>query len=421
MLRTPLTSMVSWSRAHGGLLRLKLPGPPTYLLTEPALIEQVLIKDWRNYRKDAYTRMLALILGEGLLTAEHEVWKHHRRVVQPGFHVARIRGYADRMVSLTNEALPRFSGEIDVHAELMRLTLHIVTETLFGADLTEDAEALGRALGDLMDDYAGMSELMMRLPAWVPLPGVRRRAAALHLINTLVHRLLDQRRQAGGDQGDLLSMLLHATQDGERPLSQEELRDEVVTLLLAGHETTAIGLAVTLHQLATHPEVQERLTREVREVLGSRPATFEDLTRLTYTSAVIDEAMRIYPPAWAIGREALQDVTLGDHTLPAGSQIVIAQWVTHRDPRWFDDPETFRPERWLDGLRERLPPGVYYPFGGGPRVCIGQRFASMEAVLALATLVQARRFSVTERTRLELVPSITLRPREGLHLKAEPL
>jgi cytochrome P450 len=280
-----------------------------------------------------------------------------------------------------------------------------------------DVDEVGRAFERVLKEIALRFRRPFKIPDWVPTPGNLRYRRGIRLLERLVSRILQERRAAPGDRGDLLSMLMSERDDEGNAMSDAQVRDELVTLFLAGHETTAIALSWTWYLLAHHPLVKDRLVKELFEELDRRPATVSDLPRLPFADAVVKEAIRLYPPAYVLGREALADCEIGGYPIPAGATVFMSPWVMHRDPRWFASPEKFLPERWLDGLAARLPRFAYMPFGGGPRVCIGDRFAMMEAVLVLATV--ARRYRLERISDAEVVPfpSITLRPEDGVWMK----
>jgi cytochrome P450 len=301
----------------------------------------------------------------------------------------------------------------DVHADMMRLALDIVARTLFGASAAGQAETVGRALEALMTYYASVMSLLPWL-RWLPTPGNRRFRRAVRDLNAVVYDMIARRRADGPGGEDLLSRLLPLRDEAGRGMTDRELRDEVVTLFLAGHETTALALSYCFYLLATHPDAEARLSAELAEVLRGRSPTSSDVPRLRYAEWVVKESMRLYPPAPSIGREAINDCEIGGYHVPKGTQIGLVQWIVHRDPRWFDEPEAFKPERWDNDRAKRLPRGAYFPFGDGPRICIGTHFAMMETVLILATVLQRYRLELAPGYRLELFPSITLRPKHGV-------
>jgi cytochrome P450 len=405
------------AREYGDVVRLRFGRMVVYLLSHPEHIELVLRGNHRNFRKDRGTRLLSGALGQGLLTSEGDTWRRQRQLAQPAFQLDQIQKYGAVMVAYTERLLQGWkTGETrDVHADMMRLTLDIVARTLFGTSAAGQAETVGRALDALMTYYASVMSLFPWLQ-WLPTPGNRRFRRAVRDLNAVIYDLIARRRADGPGGEDLLSRLLTLRDEAGQGMTDRQLRDEVVTLFLAGHETTALALSYCFHLLATHPEAEARLSAELAEVLRGRPPTSADVPRLRYAEWVVKESMRLYPPAPSIGREAIHDCEIGGYHVPKGTQIGLMQWIVHRDPRWFDDPTAFKPERWDNDLVKRLPRGAYFPFGDGPRVCIGNHFAMMETVLILATLLQRYRLELAPGYRLELFPSITLRPKHGVQV-----
>jgi len=312
------------------------------------------------------------------------------------------------------------AGEVrNIHEEMMAVTMTIVAEALFGADLTASAAEMGRTISELMEQFSRMLGLSARFqpPAWVPTPGNRRLRAAGRRVDRVILGVIEARRRSDTATDDLLSLLIRARDEDGGSMTDQQVRDEAMTLFLAGHETTALALTYALYLLARDPARQQRLADELGRVLAGRLPTLADLERLPYTEAVVLESMRLYPPAWGMGRQAITEVEIGGWRYPKGAEFVISPWVVHRDGRGFEDPEAFRPELWENDLARRLPRFAYFPFGGGPRVCIGNRFALMEAKLVLAVAVQRFRFAATAETSLTLMPSATLRPRQGVRLQ----
>jgi cytochrome P450 len=321
------------------------------------------------------------------------------------------------MVALTQQLLQTWQpGQArDVHADMMRLALEIVGQTLFGANVGGLADEVGRILEDAMHFFASPVFLFPWL-SWLPLPVTRRFRRVCRQLNDLMYKTIAHRRASGGEGDDLLSRLLLVRDEDGSQMTDAQLRDELVTLFLAGHETTALAMSFIFYLLALHPEAVTRLEAELDAVLGGRPPTTDDVPRLRYTDWVVKEAMRLYPPAPGIGREALTDCEIRGYFVPRGTQLSLAQWVVHRDPRWYEQPDDFRPERWDNDLARRLPRGAYFPFGDGPRICIGNYFAMMEAVLILATVAQRYRLELVPGYVLDLFPSVTLRPKHGMQM-----
>ncbi len=421
--RDPLNFLVRSSREYGDVVVLKFPGPPAYLLSDPEHIEQVLVKKNRNFAKDRVTKQMLGILGDGLLTSDGDFWRRQRRLAQPAFHHERIENYARTMVSYTERMLEnwRDGEERDIHHDMMRLTLEIVAKTLVDADIVGDAEEVGRALGTIMARYSdqGSGIFLRMIPDSLPTPSNVRFRRANQKLEEFIYGIIEDRRRSGRDTGDLLSMLLQVRDEDGSRMSDKQLRDELMTIVMAGHETTAIALSWTFYLLGKHPAIEEKLHAELETVLEGRPPTFEDLSRLPYTDAAVKESLRLYPPAWAIGREALEDCEIGGFHVPAKTQLFISQYVVHQDPRLFDSPEAFIPERWLDGSTDDLPKFAYFPFGGGPRLCIGQSFAKMEANLILATIAREFKLGIPVEPPPVPQPSITLRPKNGIRVTLE--
>jgi cytochrome P450 len=404
---------------YGEFAYYRLAHWPVYLVSDPEAIAEVLIRNHQNFIKNRlFWRQVTAIFGRGLVTSEGELWQRQRRLAAPAFNSKRLDAYAPTFVRLTREMMATWRpGEVrEIHGEMMSLTLRIAAKTLFDTEVQQDVETMDHAVNALAQEITSRFARPIVIPDAVPLPGHIRYRRALRQIEQLVSRMIGERRSVAEDRGDLLSMLLFGRDETGTPMADRQVRDEVVTLLLAGHETTALALSWTWYLLGKHPTVAGQVADEVRSVLGSSDATPEDMARLPFTEQVITEAMRLYPPAYAIGREALRECELGGYDVRKGLTIYISPWVLHRDARFFDQPQDFRPERWSGDLHRQLPRFAYMPFGGGPRVCIGNRFAMMEAVLILATMVQQCELRGATETPVRPVPSITLRPGTGIHM-----
>jgi cytochrome P450 len=415
--RAKLDFLTQCARTYGDVVALRLGPHRLFLVSHPDLIEEVLVVHGRHFRKHFALRLNPLVLGQGLLTSEGDFWLRQRRLVQPAFAKGRIAAYAADMVAATRRLLDGWAaGETrDVPSEMMRVTLEIAAKTLFDAEVGGAAEEIGAALELLQRHFLQRFNSLVPLPLWLPTPGNLRMRRAVRRLDEVLYRFIRERRQAGGDRGDLLSILLHARdEDDKTGMTDKQVRDEAMTLFLAGHETTALALSWAWYLLATHPAAEAALADEVRAVLGGRPATVADLPRLRTTEHVVLEAMRLYPPAYVIGREATAEVIIGGYRVPRGRTVLMSQWVVHRDPRFFERPEEFLPQRWADDLAARLPKYAYFPFGGGPRVCIGNTFALMEAVLILATVAQRYRFTLKPGCTVTPWPTFTLRPLPGI-------
>jgi cytochrome P450 len=422
--RDLLRYYLEWARDYGDAVSLNLAGWPVVLLNNPEYAEHVLVRNHRNFIKfPLFFRKVRAIFGQGLLTSEGEFWHRQRRLAAPAFHAQRVAGYGDVMVRDTELMLAGWqTGEPrDIHTDMMAVTLRIAAKTLFNAEVDRDVADIGQAFEAIADEIAWRVRMPFVLPDAIPTPGNIRYLRGVRRIDRLVDTIIRERQaDADVDRGDLLSMLMLARDDEGKPMTARQLRDEVITLLLAGHETTALALSWTWYLLAQHPEADAKLTAELHDVLGGRAPAASDLPRLRYTEQVVTEAMRLYPPAWGFGREALADCEIGGYAIPAGTTVIVSPWVSHRNPRYFADPMAFRPERWDNDFAASLPRFAYIPFGGGPRICIGNRFAMMEAVLILATVAQRFRLELQSDQPVVPLPSITLRPKGGIWIKPVP-
>ncbi len=410
------------AREYGDFVPLKLLRGTAILLNHPDLIEEVLVAKKRHFIKARGTRSLRSLLGNGLLVSEGSFWRRQRRLAQPAFHRDRVAAYSQTMVDYTERMLAGWQPgrALDVHHEMMGVTLAIVGRALFDADVSGAANVVGRGLEVTLAHFNWWASTGFLVPLWLPVRPNREFARAKAELDRIVYDLITQRRASGEDPGDLLSMLLAARDEDGAGMTDRQVRDEVMTLLLAGHETTANALTWTFLLLSQAPQADARLIDELQRVLAGRAPTLADLPRLPYTENVTKEALRLYPPAWILGYEAVDDVTIGGYPVRKGTTMFMSQWVTHRDPRWFPEPDAFRPERWADPQIKQLPTYAYYPFGGGERLCIGKGFALMEASLLLATIAARYRLELTSGQALDLEPSVTLRPRHGLAMVARP-
>ncbi len=416
----PLEYFTKIARDYGDIAGLRVLNFKTIFINHPDLIEEVLVTNARKYSKGKVLRANRHVFGEGLLTSEGEFWLRQRRLAQPAFHRARIASYAATMVDYTQRMLQSWHDgeERDAHQEMMRLTLRIVGKTLFDADVERDAQEVGKSMELLLEVGADFRRTIF-VPHWLPTPANLRVKREVAQIEKILYRIIAERRASGRDAGDLLSMLLHAQDEDGSRMTDRQLRDETITLFLAGHETTASTLSWTWWLLAQNPAVEAKLHAELDTVLGDRPPTVEDLPKLVYTEHVITESLRLYPAAWGLARLVVEDHEIAGYPVTKGMGVAMAQWVVHRDPRWYDAPEEFRPERWNDDLLKRLPRFAYFPFGGGPRQCIGNTFAVMEATLILATIARKFRLRLVANQPVVPLASITLRPRHGVRVKLE--
>ena len=412
----PLGLYTRWARQYGDMFYYRAFSRHIYFLNNPDLIESVLVTNYHCFIKGEALQFNRRIFGNGLLTNEGDSWRQQRHVIQPAFHRDRIEHYGDTMVAYTERMMAAWrDGEVrDIHLDMMRLALEIVAKALFNVELSAERDRIAGVLNTFME--LGSRGRMLLPPILRLLPtadNLRYRRAARQL-DDIVYGLIQRRRSNGEITDDLLSGLLHAQDTGGAAMSDEQLRDEVMTLLLAGHETTAVSLSWTWYLLAQYPEVEKKLWSELRAVLNGRSPRVQDLCRLPYTERVVKESMRLYPPAWAIVRNSLKDCDIGGYRVPAGATVMMSQWVMHRDPRYYDQPEQFNPDRWLDGRAKGSPKFIYFPFGGGPRTCIGASFAAMEAALVLAAIAQRYQIRIAPECAVEPLPTITLRPRHGI-------
>lgn len=405
---------------HGDVVGVRIGPMRATLLSHPDHVEDILVTRNRLWQKDKFLHIaLAPVLGQGLLNSEGDFWRKQRRLAQPAFHRDRIAGYGAIMVDhATRLAHEWRDGEVrDVHKDMMRVTVDIVSAALFGASVGARADDVAEAIDAVLQVISDPLELFLPVLKRLPTRQRRRYARGIRNLDAIIYGVIEARRGATEETADLLSMLLHARDEDGSRMSDKQLRDECMTLFLAGHETTAINLSWTWDLLSRYPAARAKLERELDEVLDGRPATTADLPALRFTSHVIAESLRMYPPAWSMGRDAREDVVLdGGWSIPRGEQVWFCPWSIQRDPRWFDDPDAFRPERWEGDLAKKLPRYAYFPFGGGPRFCIGQAFAQMEAVLLLATLAQSVRVEVLRPGPVP-DPSVTLRPRRGVRAR----
>jgi len=409
------------ARDYGDVVAIRFATRRIYLLNHPDAIESVLLHQAKHFQKHFALRLNSLILGDGLLSSEGDFWRRQRRLIQPVFSRARIESYAGVMVEAADRLLARWKpGETRaVMPEMMRLALEIAARTLFDADVDSDAAEVGQALQVLQETWVRRFGQLVPIPLWVPLPSNLRMKAAVRRLDAIIYGLIARRRAQTEPGNDLLSLLLAARdEDGTGQMTDKQVRDEAMTLFLAGHETTALVLTWTWVLLARFPDVAKQLAAEVEDVLAGRPPTAADAPRLRFTEAVILESMRLYPPAYVIGREATALCEVAGYPVPRGHTVLMPQWAVHRDARWYAEPEAFRPGRWLDGSLADLPKYAYFPFGGGPRVCIGNTFAMLELVLVVARLTQGLRFT-RPAVDPQPLPTFTLRPSTDVPVTVE--
>ncbi len=408
---------------YGDVVRIHLAHVPVYLLIHPRDIETVLVTKAANFTKSADYRALARVLGRGLLTSEGDFWQRQRGLIQPAFHRQNILTYASVMTGAAGRMLESWKdqGERNLHEDMMRVTLEIVGQCLYGAEVSGAAERVGKAMEVVTERFVTNASQALLFPFDIPVFFAPREWRAIRELNEIIGGIIRERRSSHQQREDLLDMLLRARDAEGKPMSDAQLRDEVMTLFLAGHETTAIALSWACYLIAQNPQIEAKLADELMTVLGERVPTPEDLPRLRYTEMVLKETLRLYPAVWGIGRRAIAECELGGYRVPPGSNIFILQWRTQRDARFFPDPERFDPERWReDPVRSgKIPRFAYFPFGGGPRVCVGASFAMMEATLLLAMIQQNYHLELVPDHPIEIFASVTLRPKHGVRVIAK--
>ena len=422
MAKDSLGFLMRSALTYGDVVRFRFLSEEMVLVNHPDYIKHVLQDNNHNYNKDTFDYdLLRIVVGNGLLTSDGDFWLRQRRLVQPAFHHERLAAFGALMTDSTQALLDRWQARsdrdqpLDVAHEMMRLTLHIVGRALFSIDIDAEADEFGQAFTTMNKYLTESFYRVLPIPMSFPTPRNRRAQRALRTLNQVVRRIIVDRRRTGVDKGDLLSMLLAARDEetGEG-MDDNQVRDEVMTLLLAGHETTANALSWTWYLLSTHPAVECTLHAELDRVLGGRVPTVRDLPNLPYNRMVIEESMRLYPPAWAINRKAIADDEIGGYTIRAKSMVFMSAYTMHRHPAFWDNPEGFDPERFTPERSEGRPHFAYFPFGGGPRLCIGNNFAMLEAQLLLATIAQRYRLELVSGHVVMPEPLITLRLHNGL-------
>src|SRR6266404_5761007 len=424
LLQDPLVLMRNAAREYGDIVRIPVILQSRILLNHPDYIQQLLLFQQSKFHKSTLTKETTeRLLGQGLLISEGDFWRRQRRLAQPAFHRHRINEYAPTMLDCAEmKARDWRDGDTrNMAEEMMELTLEAAVRTLFGTTLPGEAQQVGHAMTFLMRYSLRRARSPFRIPAGWPTPKNRRATKEFGFLDSLVYRIIEERKAQGNGHrhSDLLSMLMGAMDEDGSQMTPKQLRDETMTIFLAGHETTALTLAWTWYLLSQNPIAEARLHEELRSVLRGHAPEIRDLERLPYLQAVVNEVLRMYPPAYLLARTSIAPSNIGGYDFPTGTTVLASQWVMHRDARYYDDPDAFRPERWLDGLMGRLPAGAYFPFGDGPRRCIGQSFALMESALVTATVAQQFRFRLVPGHPVVPEPLVTLRPRYGIRMTVE--
>ncbi|GAP62918.1 hypothetical protein ARMA_1341 [Ardenticatena maritima] len=405
---------------HGDIVAIQFPGRTITLVAHPDGVQHILRDNHQNYVKSEAYQRIALVLGQGLITAEGEHWRRQRHLIQPIFTPRHVQQFADTMRTHIRAFMATWdtleeNQPLDIAQEMMRLTLDIIADTMFGVDVGDAAATIRAALDEILAFAHTRMPMAIYPERWIPTPAGRRFERAVAALDEIVYGIIEQRRRANQPREDLLGLLMRARYEDDGTFMDDTmLRDEVMTIFLAGHETTATALTWTWMLLSQHPDVRRRLYAELDEVLGGRLPTWEDIPKLRYTEAVIKESLRLYPPAWVVGRQAREEDCIMGYHIPAGGFVITSAYVTHRHPAFWDNPEGFDPERWLDETRQPAHRFAYFPFGGGPRICIGKHFAMQEIMLILASLAQHYELNLVPGHPIALWPSVTLRPAHGM-------
>jgi cytochrome P450 len=421
VLRDPLETLRRLAREYGDIVCVPIVNQHRIFLNHPDYIEQVCIVQQAKFHKSKLTKdVTQRLLGQGLLISEGDFWRRQRRLAQPAFHRSRINEYGATMVERAEVRMKQWrDGDVrDITQEMMAMTLDIAVRTLFGSTLQAEAEQVGDSLGYLMRYSLRKARSPIKIPENWPTPANRRARRETQFLDSLVYGIIEERQAEGNTNHhhDLLAMLMSAMDEDGTQMTPQQLRDESMTPFLAGHETTALTLSWAWYMLSENPAAEARLHEELHGILAGRAPELADFERLAYLRAVVNETLRLYPAAYIVARTSVAPCTIAGYDFPSDTTMIMAQWVMHRDPRYFDDPEVFRPERWLNGLENRLPAGAYFPFGDGPRRCIGQGFALLESALVLATIAQKYRFRLVPGHPVIPDPLVTLRAKHGIRM-----
>jgi cytochrome P450 len=422
--RDPLSFLTGVAQQHGDIASFRLGSIDVFFVRHPDLIREVLITQRTSFTMSPLRAKLNAVVGQGLFTSRGDLHARQRRLIQPVFRKSRIEAYAGQMAELSQRMRGEWrpGAEIDITDEMMKLTMLIAARALFDHDIEHDADTVSRNVGTVLEFFTRLSSPLLKLSLRLPLPSSLRFKRAVRDLDKVIYRMIERRRGAQGEGKDLLSLLMQAKDDEtQEQMNEQQLRDEILTLLIAGHETTANLLAWTLWLVAQRPEADARLHAEAKALLAGRPGfAAADCDRMSYARMVILEGLRLYPPGWFIGRAALVDLRLGGYAVPKDTVVMMSQYVMHRDARFFDEPERFKPERWEGDFQDKLPRGAFFPFSAGDRHCIGEGFAWQEALLILATLIERWKFELVPGQRIRPKPSVTLRPDGPIRMSVQP-
>ncbi len=416
--RDELDFLMRLVHEHGDVVHVRVVNHHAYVLSHPRDIETVLVSKSSNFIKSVFLRESRALFGDGLLTSDGSLWQRQRRLLQPAFHHDHVLSYTRTMLESTARMLATWQDgeERDVHQDMTRLTMEIVAKVLFGEEFSSDAAQACEAFALFFKQYDERFGLYL-IPEWLPTPDNLRYRRAIKRLDEIVLRIIRRKVASGnGHSPDVLSVLLSARDGNGAGVQESQVRDEMMTLFFTGHETTALALAWTFYLLGQNPDAERKLHAEVNTVLEGRAPTFHDLARLPFLEMVFKESLRLYPPAFGVVREAVHDCEIAGYPIPKGATLAMFQWVVHRDPRFFDRPEEFVPERWEKDFARSLPRCAYFPFGAGPRLCIGNTFAQAEVPLVLAAITQRFQLKLVPGHRVATAPSLTLRPLKGIRV-----
>ncbi len=415
----PLDFLQQISQTYGDIVQLRLGPFEGYLINHPDLIKQVLVDEPEKVHKPSLgKRMMKPFLGNGILMSDGDFYQKQRQLVLPAFHYNRIETYGQIMVKHTLEVIRGWAdgAVVDVEAEMMKITLRVVAETLFGTDISRDEGRVGAAMETIQEEFGKrMGGLPIDL-GWLPTPGNLARRKAIAELDRIVREMIHERRACGEDRGDLLSMLLLARDESGEGMPDRQVRDEVMTIFIAGHETTAVALSWLWYLLARHPEIQRKLVDEVDRVVGNHHPKIADLKQMPHTEMAVKEALRLYPPVWFYARDPITEMNIGGYCIPRTARLYLAPYAIQRDPRYFNAPNQFIPERWGDRNAAGIPKYAYFPFSSGPRICVGNTFAMLEARLVVATILQHVRMTLIEGQEIVPAPQLTLRSKNGIKI-----